>query len=78
MAARIGGAAAPQILPLQKNHPWLPYTIFGIVTFTAGIAALWLPETFLQPIQQTLPEAEDFYRKQKSAKKRNNVSSTDL
>lgn len=66
MAARIGGVAAPQIIPLQERYPWLPYTIFGIVTLTAGIAALWLPETFQQPIHQTLPEAEAFYKNQKS------------
>ena len=79
MAARIGAVAAPQIIPLQETHPWLPYAIFGIVTFTAGIAALWLPETFQQPIHQTLPEAEAYYTAQKSQiRKRNEVTSSDL
>ena len=54
-----------QILPLQEKIPWLPYTIFGVVTLTAGIAALWLPETFGEPTHQTLEEGKIYFKKKK-------------
>ena len=39
MASRIGGVAATQIIVLQDKFPWLPYTIFGIATGTAGLGS---------------------------------------
>jgi hypothetical protein len=39
MASRIGGVAAPQIIVFQDKFPWLPYTIFGIATETAGLGS---------------------------------------
>ena len=36
----------------------LPMVIFGVLTVAAGLMTLWLPETLLAPMHQTIEEME--------------------
>jgi len=42
--SRFAGIILPVIsIPLTKNHPFLPYGIFGCFSLVAGYACLYLP-----------------------------------
>lgn len=43
-------------LPSLKKT--LPLVVFGVLGVTAGIIALWLPETLFSPMPQTVEQAE--------------------
>jgi len=38
----------------------LPLVLFGILGISAGVMALWLPETLFSPMPQTVKEVEDW------------------
>lgn len=38
----------------------LPLVLFGVLGITAGILALWLPETLFSPMPQTVQQVENW------------------
>lgn len=57
--ARIGSMSAPYIVDLLgKVHPGIPAIIFGIFSTTAGVFALWLPETLNKKLPASVAEIE--------------------
>jgi hypothetical protein len=63
MAGRIGGIVSPFILEMGGSIPWLPPLIFGVVTISAGISLLALPETMGMSMLNTIQDANEFYVK---------------
>ena len=45
VAARLGGIMAPFIVLLGEYHPNLQFTVFGLLSLSAGLINLKLPET---------------------------------
>ncbi|XP_038044552.1 organic cation transporter protein-like [Patiria miniata] len=45
MVGRLGGVIAPFVVHLNTVSGWLPLTIFGSVSITAGLLVTFLPET---------------------------------
>ena len=60
MCARVAGILAPYILILSDYWEPLPVLIFGILSITAGILILFLPETLGAQLPQTIEEGELF------------------
>lgn len=61
MMARVGAILAPYIVllaDLPSLKKTLPLVAFGVLGVTAGIIALWLPETLFSPMPQTVEQAE--------------------
>lgn len=59
MVARIGSALSPFMRDLgQATNPSVPLVMFGILCVISSLFLLKLPETNLQPIPETLTEAE--------------------
>lgn len=59
--SRLGTIAAPYIVMLSQLpgvSVTLPMVIFGVLTVAAGLMTLWLPETLLAPMHQTIEEME--------------------
>lgn len=57
--ARIGSMSAPYIVDLLgKVHGGIPAVVFGVFSTTAGLFALWLPETLNKKLPQTVAEVE--------------------
>ncbi|XP_025097989.1 organic cation transporter protein-like isoform X1 [Pomacea canaliculata] len=66
--ARFGGIASPYITSLVfyvggNFGKALPSLIFGGLSILAGLASLWLPETYLQDLPETVEDANNFGRK---------------
>ncbi|XP_054721390.1 organic cation transporter protein-like [Uloborus diversus] len=59
-----GSLLAPFIVQLSEKEVLLPLLIFGIMSFTAGILTLFLPETANQHLPNTLEEGENFGKDQ--------------
>ncbi|KAJ7333876.1 hypothetical protein OS493_015969 [Desmophyllum pertusum] len=65
--ARLGTIAAPYIVMLSQLpgvSVTLPMVIFGVLTVTAGLMTLWLPETLFSSMHQTVEEmqqAKEYY-----------------
>ncbi|KAK3714238.1 hypothetical protein QZH41_018390, partial [Actinostola sp. cb2023] len=55
-ASRIGSIAAPFIVWLVRIHVLLPYSIFAISAFIAGVLCLTLPETMNAPTKEIFEE----------------------
>ncbi|KXJ16456.1 Solute carrier family 22 member 13 [Exaiptasia diaphana] len=53
-SGRIGAICAPFIVWLVRIHILLPYSIFAISAFIAGILSLTLPETNNKPTKETI------------------------
>ena len=45
VAARVGGIMAPFIVSLGEVIPYLQFTVLGIMSLTAGMLNMKLPET---------------------------------
>ena len=45
VAARVGGIMAPLIVSLGEVIPYLQFTVLGIMSLTAGMLNMKLPET---------------------------------
>ncbi|XP_042224820.1 organic cation transporter protein-like isoform X2 [Homarus americanus] len=59
MCARIGSALAPFIVDLMgEMHYTVPSTVFGLLSITAGLLALLLPETGKTRLPETVEEVE--------------------
>jgi len=59
--ARLGTIAAPYIVMLSQLpglSVTLPMVIFGVLTVAAGLMTLWLPETLLSNMHQTVEEMQ--------------------
>lgn len=57
--ARIGSMSAPYIVDLLgKAHAGIPAVIFGVFSTTAGLFALWLPETLNKKLPASVAEVE--------------------
>lgn len=67
MLARIGSMVAPFIATgLSQFGHEIPPLIFGIVPILGAILVLYLPETKGQQLPETIEDAENFGKKQKS------------
>ncbi|XP_042855678.1 solute carrier family 22 member 15-like isoform X2 [Penaeus japonicus] len=60
VAARVGGIVAPFILMLGDYVPNMQFTVFGLMTFLAGILNLKLPETLGQPMPENITDVIAF------------------
>jgi len=57
--ARVGSISAPYIVDLLgKVHAGIPAVVFGVFSTTAGLFALWLPETLNKKLPATVAEVE--------------------
>lgn len=56
--SRFGALLAPFVPLLRILFEFLPLLIFGVVAFTAGILAKFLPETLGRKLPDTIEEAE--------------------
>lgn len=59
--SRLGGIAAPFIVALGQQPGvslTLPLVIIGIMTLVAGVMSLWLPETLLSNMSETVKDVE--------------------
>ncbi|XP_033106796.1 organic cation transporter protein-like [Anneissia japonica] len=63
MTARIGGILAPIILEIGKLWRPLPLIIFSLMSISAGLLALLLPETLNKNLPETIEEGEAFGKK---------------
>jgi len=59
MAARVGGILAPVLGSMDAWYPASQYAIFGILAFTAGLAATRLPETAGQVMPETIEDLQN-------------------
>ncbi|XP_033119382.1 solute carrier family 22 member 15-like [Anneissia japonica] len=60
MSARIGGALAPSVAPYGK---YVMFQVFGLLSLTAGISSLLLPETLNQALPDTIEDIENYSTK---------------
>ncbi|KAK3699884.1 hypothetical protein QZH41_016552 [Actinostola sp. cb2023] len=60
MTSRVGGIIAPYIVYLNDFMQNLPFVVFGVMAFTAGFVALFLPETLFSPMPQTVDQVESW------------------
>ncbi|XP_070567476.1 organic cation transporter protein-like [Ptychodera flava] len=70
MCARIGGILAPQMILIGTLWEPLPIIIFGSTSIVAGVLALLLPETRNKKLPETIEESEEFGKKTKHQKKK--------
>ncbi|XP_023328792.1 solute carrier family 22 member 15-like [Eurytemora carolleeae] len=59
VAARFGGICAPFIVLLGDTVPNSQFTVFGVMSITAGLLNLRLPETQGKPLPETLDDMLD-------------------
>lgn len=59
--ARLGGVWAPQINVLSSTlgSIYVPFTIFSIMSFLAGVLCFLLPETLNKRLPENLKDAKD-------------------
>ncbi|XP_034664739.1 organic cation transporter-like protein [Drosophila subobscura] len=65
MVARIGGMLTPFLAPLAGIWRPLPMLICGVLSLTAGLLSLLLPETHNKPMLETIADGERFGKKTK-------------
>ncbi|XP_014663311.1 PREDICTED: organic cation transporter protein-like [Priapulus caudatus] len=63
--ARVSAILAPYVALLGMYRREYPLLIFGVLAISAGIAALFLPETKDQELPETLEDGENFGKKQR-------------
>ncbi|ROT65104.1 hypothetical protein C7M84_016945, partial [Penaeus vannamei] len=68
VAARVGGIVAPFILMLGDFIPNMQFTVFGLMTFLAGVLNLKLPETLGQPMPENIADVIAFRNNEKVVK----------
>jgi len=56
MLGRVGGIMAPFIVLLGDYHPNLQFTVFGLLSLSAGLINLKLPETKGQKLPDSVRE----------------------
>ncbi|XP_028321855.1 solute carrier family 22 member 4-like isoform X1 [Gouania willdenowi] len=56
--ARLGSCVTPFFLKLNDYHIYLPYIILGILYILCGFCTLLLPETFKQPLPETIEQMQ--------------------
>ncbi|CAH1273884.1 SLC22A1 [Branchiostoma lanceolatum] len=66
MSSRVGGILSPFVSLLADVWPPLPMLVFGLLSTLGGAAVFRLPETFGIPLPDTLEDAENLGRKQKT------------
>jgi len=71
VAARVGGIMAPFIVLLGDHHPNLQFTVFGLLSLTAGLINLRLPETKGQKLPDSVMEMVKDLERGKARKIRN-------
>ncbi|CAH1797125.1 unnamed protein product [Owenia fusiformis] len=59
---RIAGIIAPFSAYMAKTVPWVPATVFGVLSIVVGLMTLLLPETLGRPLPQTIEEVETWTR----------------
>jgi len=62
VAARVGGILAPFIVLLGSVSTNLQFTVFGLLSLTAGLLNLRLPETLGSPLPDTMQDMEGLLR----------------
>ncbi|CAJ1063490.1 solute carrier family 22 member 5-like [Xyrichtys novacula] len=55
-ASRLGSCISPFVLQLSTYFKYLPYIVLGTIAIVCAFAVLFLPETFRQPLPQTIQE----------------------
>ncbi|KAH8306182.1 hypothetical protein KR018_003604, partial [Drosophila ironensis] len=68
MIARVGGILAPYLKLLGEIWRPLPLIICGVLSLTAGLMSLLLPETLNKPMPETIEDGENFGKKTKPEK----------
>ncbi|RXG55657.1 Organic cation transporter protein [Armadillidium vulgare] len=72
--ARSGSILAPYITDfLGSIYPWIPSVIFGSLSFVAGFASIFIPETLNKNLHETIVDLEEEARtmKRKNPKENN-------
>ena len=73
VAARVGGIIAPFIVLLGDAHSNLQFTVFGLLSLTAGVFNLWLPETQGRKLPDSVNDMLHFRMEDRLANKRKDV-----
>ena len=63
---------------LATYSPHLPVVLYGVVVLTAGLSALFLPETSKFPLPDSIEECEDIKLSKLSCKKKTAAPSNDV
>ncbi|KAM9348841.1 organic cation/carnitine transporter 2-like [Symphorus nematophorus] len=58
MVSRLGSCIAPFLLQLSVYFKYLPYIIMGTLAVVCSFAALFLPESFKQPLPQMIQDMQ--------------------
>ncbi|XP_023118876.2 organic cation/carnitine transporter 2-like isoform X1 [Amphiprion ocellaris] len=69
--SRIGSCASPFVLNLRVYFTYLPYIILGSLAVLSAFATLFLPESFKQPLPETIQQVEERERMKCPCKSRN-------
>ncbi|XP_071954784.1 organic cation transporter protein-like [Antedon mediterranea] len=69
VAARIGGIMAPQILYFGSLWKPLPYVVFSVMSVSAGVLVLLLPETLNVQLPESIEDGETFGKNNSSTLK---------
>ena len=72
VSARVGGILAPFIVTLGSLSPNLQFTVFGLMSLTAGLLNLKLPETLGARLPETVSELMTTLQPGSGRQKRNN------
>ena len=56
VSARCGGIVCPFLLPLGSVAPGLQFAVLGLLSCTAGLLNIYLPETARRPMPETLQD----------------------
>uniref|UniRef100_A0A3P8TXJ6 Major facilitator superfamily (MFS) profile domain-containing protein n=1 Tax=Amphiprion percula TaxID=161767 RepID=A0A3P8TXJ6_AMPPE len=57
--SRIGSCVSPFVLNLRVYFTYLPYIILGSLAVLSAFATLFLPESFKQPLPETIQQVEE-------------------
>ncbi|KYN07327.1 Solute carrier family 22 member 5, partial [Cyphomyrmex costatus] len=68
MMSRIGSSLSPQIPLLARLMPSLPLILFGSMSIIAGVLSLVLPETLGMKLPDTVQEAEEISKSNRTRK----------
>ncbi|XP_069002080.1 organic cation/carnitine transporter 2-like isoform X1 [Embiotoca jacksoni] len=71
--ARIGSCITPFLLSLRTYFKHLPYVVLATLAIVAAFAAVFLPETFKQPLPETLQQMRQRERIKCPCSARNNT-----
>ena len=54
--ARVGAMTAPFMVMLGEQSQGLDFMIFGLFSLSAGVMAMWLPETKNKPLPENIKD----------------------